>query len=179
MFWILIFFIIKILKQYNCNNLVRCTPKSSIFIESAPWADFVIELTCLLVGPSVRDLSKFLLPEDKKYFGHCSSTVFLLQWHIRRPMLWKCISFDISLFSALFKRVGVSCLRDFHQHDLLGQSVMKSSCLVYSLLLVKFWLSTRSKELTNNFFAKKTYLKKLSLSKTFFTKTLVTKKNGH
>ena len=62
--------------------------------------------------------------------------------------------------SALFKRVCVSRLQDFYQLVPLGGSVIKSSCHVYSLLLVKFWLSSRSKELTNNFLHKKTYFRK-------------------
>ena len=58
--------------------------------------------------------------------------------------------------------------------------VIKSSCQVYSLLLVLFWPSTRSKEFPKNFLHKK-----LTSEKTFFMqnfpnqKSLVTTKNGH
>ena len=84
----------------------------------------------------------------------------------------KCISFDISLFSALFKRVGVSCLQNFHQLGPLGRSVIRSSCQVYSLLLVKFWLSTRSKELTKIFLHKKPTSEKTSFIKKFLNTNL-------
>ena len=65
-----------------------------------------------------------------------------------------------------------------HQLGPLGLLVIKSSCQIYSLLLVKFWLSTRLKELTKNFLHKKTYFTKKNFlhKKNFLTKILSNQK---
>ena len=61
----------------------------------------------------------------------------------------------------------ISVQESFHQLGPLGRSVKMLSYQAYSLLLVKFWLNTRSKEFT----------KKLSLlKKTCFTKNFLYQK---